>query len=98
MTKAASLNVGDLLRITGHIPHYGKHHTLLPETIRVWKKLAKRGRPVRIFKIDEYGMPWYRCRFKRKNGGWEHHWLNVMDEDANWVLVSRKRRNHSGGA
>ncbi|HWB10415.1 MAG TPA: hypothetical protein VG826_14380 [Pirellulales bacterium] len=91
MTKAADLKVGDLVRITKPVTLSGSVSGQVPrETRRVWKKLAQRRWPVRIYEIDEYGTPWYRCRFRRNSGGWEHHWLAVMDADANWRLVRRK--------
>ncbi len=62
---------------------------LLPETLRLYKKLIARGRPARVFKIDEYGHPWIYCRFRRKNGQWEIHWLGVNDDS--WVLVNSRK-------
>lgn len=38
---------------------------LLPETLRLYKKLIARGRSSRVFWIDEYGLPWIRCQFRR---------------------------------
>ena len=91
MTKARDLKVGDLVQITERLPTSGQRKEFVPrETQLVWKKLAKRRWPVRIFEIDEYGTPWYRCRFRRRGGGWEHHWLAIMDADANWRLVRRR--------
>lgn len=86
---ASELKIGDLIRITNHMPDYG---CIPPETKRVWKKLAKRKRPVRIGEIKD-GQPWYQCRFRRKNGSLEYHCLNVLDEDMNWILVKRRNKN-----
>lgn len=61
------------------------------ETLAVYKKIIKRSRPVRINKIDEYGNPWYTVKFRRKNGDWEEHMLNVIDEDNNWKFVKPRR-------
>lgn len=93
---ASELKIGDLIRITNHIPDY----SCIPlETKRVWKKLAKRKRPVRISEIID-GQPWYQCRFswyqcrfRRKNGRLEYHFLSVLDEDMNWTLVKRRNKN-----
>jgi hypothetical protein len=85
--NASMLKVGDRIRIIG-VPGEGDpSYKLLTETKRVFKKLVARARSVRIFQIDEYGSPWYACRFKMKNGQWEHHWLAVYDREDNWVLV-----------
>lgn len=61
---------------------------LMPETLRLYKRLIRRGRPSRVFQIDENGLPWIRCQFRRKNGGWEHHWLAINDDS--WVVVRRR--------
>ena len=58
-----------------------------PETRRLYKKLIARGGPARVFRIDEYGLPWIQCRFQRRNGTWEHHWLAINDDS--WVRVQR---------
>jgi len=50
---------------------------------RLYEKLIARGRPQRIHHIDEYGSPWIVCRFPRRDGRWEHHWLSVRDDS--WV-------------
>ncbi len=81
------LKVGDRVKITG-VPPVKPGHTIPKETIRVWRKLAERGRAVTISSIDEYGSPWYNCRFKRKDGTWEYHSLSVNVEDDNWKLMS----------
>ena len=60
-----------------------------PETRRLYKKLIARGRPARVYKIDEVGLPWIECRFRRKDGRWEYHWLAINDDS--WVRV-RKRK------
>jgi hypothetical protein len=95
--KVRDLKVGDTIRIIG-IPGEGKpDYLLLPETKRVFKKLIARGKEVRIREIDEWGAPWYACRFKTRSGGWEHHWLAVFDGDANskgdanWVPVQHRK-------
>lgn len=83
------LRVGDKIRIV-RMPWYASapDHTFLPETRWLYKKLIARGRSLRIFKVDELGLPWIRCRFRRRNGLWEHHWLAVNDDS--WVLVKSR--------
>jgi hypothetical protein len=94
--KARQLKVGDIIRITA-VPGEGiANYTIHPETTRVYKKLVARGRPVRIREIDEFGLPWYRCRFKMRNGKFEMHGLIVIDSDTNWVLVKRPKTRLKG--
>jgi hypothetical protein len=85
--KMKRLKVGDRIRIIGvpgeGIPNYVIHR----ETVRVYKKLIARKRSVRIREIDEYGVPWFTCKFKKRNGAWEWHSMAVMDSDKNWIPV-----------
>jgi hypothetical protein len=85
--KASDLKLGDRIRITRvpgeGVPGYFIHR----DTVYVYKKLIVRGRSVRIRRIDEYGSPWYICRFKTRRGAWETHYLAVYDSDNNWVPV-----------
>jgi hypothetical protein len=67
---------------------------LLPETLRLYKKLIARGRASRVFQIDEYGLPWIHCRFRRKRGDWECHWLAINDDS--WIAVKPKRKPSGG--
>ena len=91
--KASELKVGDWIKIIA-IPGEGiPNYTIFPETIRVYKKLVARKRPVRIREIDEYGSPWFRCKFRRRNGAWEIHELVVMETDTNWKCVRRQNSN-----
>lgn len=82
------LKTGDRIRIVGipgeGIPGYYLH----ADTRRVYKKLVARKRPVRICEVDEYGVPWFQCRFKRKNNTWEHHRLAVYEGETNWNKIS----------
>ena len=88
--KASELKVGDWIRITG-VPGAGVlNYYIQKDTVRVYKKLVARNRPVRIRVIDEYGAPWYRCLFTKPNGKWEGHDLAVFDSDNNWMPVKRR--------
>ncbi len=88
--KVSELSVGDRIRITG-IPGDGvPGYRILAETVRVYNRLIARGRPVRIFEIDEYGSPWFACRFRTKTGKWEHHILAVNANDNNWIAVKSR--------
>jgi hypothetical protein len=78
------LRVGDRIRIvrlpTGwerpgyHVP---------PATRRLYRLLIDRHRPVRVYEIDQSGLPWIHCRFQKRGGSWEHHFLAVNDDS--WV-------------
>ncbi len=83
------LRVGDRIRIVGmpwdaDAPGY----FFASETRRLFKKLIARGRPLRVFEIDEYGLQWVACRFHRRDGSWEHHRLAVNDDS--WVRVKSR--------
>ena len=89
--RASELRVGDRIRIVG-IPGKGDpNYFILPETKRVYKMLMARKRSVRIFEIDEYGSPWYMCKFKKADGTWDWHYLGVFDGDDNWIPVIQRR-------
>ena len=62
-------------------------------TLRLYKRLIARGRPSRVFQIDEYGHPWIYCRFRRKDGKWDISWLAINDDS--WVLVKSRKLNKS---
>jgi len=91
-TSPSDLKVGDRIRIIKlpgeGVPGYYLH----PDTKRVFKKLVARGRSVRIARIDEYGSPWYNCRFRIKSGRWEYHDLAVCNLDNNWVRVTPRHK------
>jgi len=84
-----SLKVGDRILITSVPIGVGTpNYHIDPDTLRVFNKLVKRDSPVRIRHIDEWGEPWYRCRFKKKNGKFEWHDLAVAKDDKNWRRIS----------
>jgi len=73
--------VGDRIRIVrmpsdADAPGY----SFAPQTRRLYKRLIARARPLRISRIDGYGLPWVACRFRRPNGSWDCHWLAVNDD------------------
>ncbi len=84
------LHVGDRIRIV-RMPYdsYTPGYTFGSETRRLYKKLIARRRSLRICQLDEYGLPWFHCRFRRKNGGWEYHSLAVNDDS--WVRVKKRK-------
>jgi hypothetical protein len=75
------LRVGDRIRIV-RMPSDATTHgyTFLRDTRRLYQMLIARRRPLRIHEVDEWGLPWIRCRFRLRNGSWEHHCLVVNDD------------------
>ncbi len=87
-----SLRVGDRVRLVEYPPEFLQPGScIFPETIRVYKKLLKRKASLRIREIDEYGSPWIACRFRRRNGMYEWHFLS-LNHDGIVKVKSRKRR------
>jgi hypothetical protein len=85
-----NLRVGDRIRIVrmaSGVDALG--YTFSKETRQLYDLLIARGRSVRVYRIDDDGLPWIRCRFRRKNGLWEHHWLAVNDDS--WVRVQHRK-------
>jgi hypothetical protein len=80
------LRVGDRIRIVRlpsewNLPGYH----VPPCTKRLYQRLIARRRSVRISEIDELGLPWIRCQFRSRSGGWEYHFLAVNDDS--WVRI-----------
>jgi hypothetical protein len=82
MTKPSALwrqlKVGDKIRLT-EVPRefFQKGYHIHRDTLRVYRILVARRRPLRIWMIDEYRQPWIQCRFRRNDGHWEYHSLAV---------------------
>jgi hypothetical protein len=84
-----TLRVNDRIRIVRMPSGIDAPRYVLPAcTRRLYEKLIARGRAVRVYDIDEWGLPWIRCKFRRRNGSWEHHFLAVNDDS--WVRVKRR--------
>jgi hypothetical protein len=92
------LNVGDRVRIVS-VPCVGvSGYYLHRDTKRAYKILIERRRPVRIDRIDDDGLPWFRFRVKQKNGTWEHHFMCIAPGDNNWVMVKQTPRTTAAGS
>jgi hypothetical protein len=72
-----SLEPGDRVRLVHLREFLQPGYLIYPETLRVYRKLLARRRPLRIAGIDEWGHPWVVVRFRRRNGQWESHWLSL---------------------
>ena len=85
------LKVGDKIRIVD-IPGNGNPNGFLhAQARRVYKKIMARNRPVRIDRIVKQGTPWFTCRFRRKDGVMEHHFLAVCAGDHDWKPVAARQ-------
>ncbi|MFO0798315.1 MAG: hypothetical protein U0804_12630 [Gemmataceae bacterium] len=79
------LRVGDRIRVVRLPSGWGRPGYHVPTcTRRLFRRLIERGRPLRVYEVDEDGLPWVRCRFRLAKG-WEHHFLAVNDDS--WVRV-----------
>jgi hypothetical protein len=91
------LQVGDEIRLVEMPPEFLRSgHFVHPDTLRVYKKLIARRRPLRVYKIDAWGLPWVQCRFRRKDGRWEWHYLAV--NHGGIVKVQRRKRTRRAAA
>ena len=85
------LRVGDKVRLVEIPPEFtGTGYYVHASTMRVYRKLVARGRPLRIRIIDFAGARWIRCRLRRKSGGWETHDLAFSHDGL--VKVTRRKR------
>jgi hypothetical protein len=84
------LRIGDrvrFVRIPGEdIPAYHLH----AETKRAYRMVIARGRAVRVYEIDDWGIPWVQFRLKDKRGRWEYHSMALNDDS--WVAVRPLKR------
>jgi hypothetical protein len=72
------LRVGDRVRLVEIPAEFLQEGCFVHrETLRVYKRLIARKRALRVFQIDQWKLPWIQCRFRRKDGRWEHHWLAI---------------------
>gem|GEM_PF-5494481 len=98
MQKKILLHHGDILRsVIGfvwckcQVNLVNLGYTLHRETRSVYQRLIDRKRSVRIYKIDESGLPWIQCRWQLKNGTWQYHSLAVNHDG--WIRVVRNKRS-----
>jgi hypothetical protein len=85
-----ALKAGDRIRLVEFPPEFsGEAYYVHRDTMQVYRKLLSRGRPIRVQKVDENGIPWVECRFRLKDGRWEWHWL-AFNHDGLVRVKSRK--------
>jgi hypothetical protein len=74
------LRVGGRLRVVRFPSDWGRPgYHVPPRTRRPYRRPIERGRPVRVYEVNEGGLPWVRCRFRLAEG-WEHHSLAVNED------------------
>ena len=82
------LRVGDKVRIvsipTGDQAQYERDKD--PFTVRLFWRLIRKRSVITIFKIDEFGSPWFGYKFRNGRGTMEYHYLSIRDNES-WVLV-----------
>jgi len=84
-----TLRIGDRIRIICFPGDWNRPRYYVPScTRRLYKRLIERRRSVRVYKIDDQGIPWINCKFRRKNGTWEYHYLAINDDI--WIRVKRR--------
>lgn len=89
------LRVGDRVRVVRMPSDWDAPGYFVPTcTRRLYRRLIGRRRSVRVYKIDESGVPWIACRFQKNDGSWEYHLLAMNDDS--WIRV--RSREMSGDA
>ena len=84
------LRVGDRIRLVAEPPEWQRlGYHLPPCTRRLWLLLIARRRSLRVCEVDEWGSPWVRCRVRKPGGGWEDHYLAIVE--GGWVRVKPRR-------
>lgn len=83
-----SLRVGDRIRLVEMPSEFGNGEGLHRSTRLAYRRLIDRRRPLRVARIDEFGMPWVDFRLQRANGVWEYH--SLLFNHGGWLRVQRR--------
>lgn len=83
-----SLRVGDRIRFVA-MPTGFSRDNCHEDTLEAYCILIARRRPVRVYRLDEWNMPWIQFRVRLPNGRWEHHAL-LINHDG-WVRVRQRK-------
>ncbi len=86
--KSSELKIGDRIWIIA-VPGEGEGYTLHFDTRRIYRKVIKRHRPVRICEVYA-GLPWFQV-VETYRGRRQVHSLSVSPDDTNWRPVKRKK-------
>jgi hypothetical protein len=85
------LRAGDRIRLVRMPSEFGRPgYQLHRSTRRVYERLIERRRPLRVYEVDEWGLPWIACRFRQQDGSWAYHFL-AFNHDG-WVRVKSRTR------
>ncbi|HJT77984.1 MAG TPA: hypothetical protein VJ739_12345 [Gemmataceae bacterium] len=85
------LHVGDRIRLVAEPPEWQQPGCYVPPCTRgLWRRLMARRQPLRVYEVDEWGVPWVRCRLRLRGGRWEHHHLALTE--GGWVRVRSHAR------
>src|SRR4051812_3277753 len=90
ITSFRGLKVGDRVRLIEIPTFYRVDYNIHRDTMWVYRQLLARQRPRRICLIDERGLPYIHCRFRRSNGRWRDERLGL--DNQGWALVERRKR------
>jgi hypothetical protein len=86
------LKVGDRVRLVHFPDEYLSPHALHRQTRQLYRRLLARRRFVRVYYVDEMGLPWIQCQFRQRNGKWEYHSL-LIGTESGWVKVKPRKRS-----
>ncbi len=86
------LRVGDRIRLVAIPLNFLDWSALHIETKEAYQYLLSRRRPVTVYQIDEYGLPWVHFRFRDKGGYMRRDYLAVNHEG---IALVKPRRKHN---
>jgi hypothetical protein len=86
------LKVGDKVRLVHFPTEYLPRLTLHRDTRQLYKYLLSRKRPVRVWQIDDWGLPWIRCQCRGRNGRMEYHTL-LIGTETGWAKVQAEKKH-----
>jgi hypothetical protein len=84
------LRVGDRTRLVDIPLKFLDRNPVHLETTQAYKYLVKRRRPVSVYEIDEYGMPWVKFQFRARNGRIRHDYMAINHSGI--ILVKTRQR------
>ena len=86
MPDPKTLKVGDKVRFISVPKEWSDPKiTVHRDDVKFMKAIIARGRPSRIYEVDEYGTPWVAMRLQGLSG-LEHHTWGIM-EKTGWRKV-----------